>query len=94
MKKIYYNKLIRDKIPERIKESGGDFKIRKLRAKEFKKELMKKVAEEATGLLTARTKKELISELADILDLELQNAILTIKFRQFKNSFGFSKFDC
>jgi len=26
--------------------------------------------------------------------LELQNAILTIKFRQFKNSFGFSKFDC
>jgi len=94
MKKIYYNKLIRDKIPERIKESGGDFKIRKLRAKEFKKELMKKVAEEATGLLTARTKKELISELADILDLELRNAILTIKFRQFKNSFGFSKFDC
>ena len=50
MKKIYYNKLIRDKIPEKIKKSGGDFKARKLKPKEFEKELIKKAGEEADGL--------------------------------------------
>jgi predicted house-cleaning noncanonical NTP pyrophosphatase (MazG superfamily) len=69
MKKIYYNKLIRDKIPENIKKAGGDFKIRKLKAKEFEKELIKKVGEEADGLLFAKTKNKLISELADVLDV-------------------------
>ncbi len=69
MKKICYNKLIRDKIPEKIKKSGGDFKIRKLNAKDFEKELIKKVGEEADGLLAAKTKKKLISELADVLDV-------------------------
>jgi predicted house-cleaning noncanonical NTP pyrophosphatase (MazG superfamily) len=67
MKKIYYNKLIRDKIPDRIKKKGGDFEIRKLSAAEFEKELLKKVGEEAGGLLNAKTKKELTSEIADIL---------------------------
>jgi len=51
MKKIYYNKLIRDKIPEKIKKSGGDFKIGELKARDFEKELIKKVGEEADGLL-------------------------------------------
>lgn len=69
MKKIIYNKLIRDKIPDRIKESGGDYKIKKLDIKDFGKELLKKVGEEATGLLTAKTSKELASEIADILDV-------------------------
>lgn len=69
MDKIYYNKLIRDKIPEKIKKSGGDFKIKKLKVKEFEKELIKKVGEESDGLLAAKTKKKLISELADVLDV-------------------------
>ena len=69
MKKIYYNKLIRDKIPEAIKKSGGDFKIKKLKGKDFEKELIKKVGEEADGLIGPKTKKELISELADVLDV-------------------------
>ncbi|HDZ54562.1 MAG TPA: phosphoribosyl-ATP pyrophosphohydrolase [Candidatus Nealsonbacteria bacterium] len=69
MKRIYYNKLIRDKIPEKIKKSGGDFKIKKLKVKEFEKELIKKVGEESDGLLAAKTKKKLISELADVLDV-------------------------
>jgi predicted house-cleaning noncanonical NTP pyrophosphatase (MazG superfamily) len=75
MKKIYYNKLIRDKIPERICETEGDFKIRKLSARDFEKELLKKVGEEAGGLLNSRTKEELASELADILAVihEIQN---------------------
>ncbi len=69
MKKIYYHKLIRDKIPEIIKKSGGDFEIEKLKTKDFNKELIKKVGEEASGLLTAKTKEELTSEIADVLDV-------------------------
>lgn len=69
MNKIYYNKLIRDKIPEKIKKNGGNFKIKKLKVKEFEKELIKKVGEESDGLLAAKTKKKLISELADVLDV-------------------------
>lgn len=69
MKKIYYNKLIRDKIPEKIKKSGGDFKARKLKPKEFEKELIKKTGEEADGLLAAKSKKKLIEELADVMDI-------------------------
>ncbi len=69
MKKIFYNKLVRDKIPQKIEKSGGDFKIKKLKAKEFEKELIKKAGEEADGLLGAKNKKELTSELADVLDV-------------------------
>lgn len=69
VKKIYYNKLIRDKIPERIIESGGDYKVRKLRNKEFTKELFKKAGEEAGGLLAAKTKSDIIKELADVIDV-------------------------
>ena len=66
MKKIYYNKLVRDKIPEVIKKSGGSAEFKKLSSKEFEKELLLKVGEEATGLLSAKDKKGLASELADI----------------------------
>ena len=69
MKKIYYRKLVRDKIPEVIKKSGGDFETYKLAKKEFEKELLKKVGEESDGLLTAKTKEELISEMADIVEV-------------------------
>ena len=69
MKKIHYNKLIRDKIPERIKESGGELRARRLSAEEYEEELIKKVGEESSGLLSAKTKKELISELADVIDV-------------------------
>jgi predicted house-cleaning noncanonical NTP pyrophosphatase (MazG superfamily) len=68
MKKIFYRKLIRDKIPEKMTRVGAAFEIRKLGKKEFEKELLKKVGEEASGLLKAKNKKDLIEELADILD--------------------------
>ena len=69
VKKVYYNKLIRDKIPERIIECGGDYKVRKLKDKEFAKELLKKVGEEASGLLAAKTKSDIIKEIADVVDV-------------------------
>ncbi len=69
VKKVYYNKLVRDNIPQVIKKSGGDFKIKKLSKKEFEKELIRKVGEEASGLVSARDKQGLVSELADVLDV-------------------------
>jgi len=67
MKRIYYNKLIRDKIPEKIKRNGGDYEIKKLSQRLFEAELLKKVGEEASGLMSSKTKDELASELADVI---------------------------
>lgn len=69
MKRIHYNKLIRDKIPERIHAKGSDLKTRKLSPKEFEKELIKKVEEEASGLQNVRSTTELVNEIADVIDV-------------------------
>jgi len=69
MKKIYYNKLIRDRIPLKIKKSGGKARYRVLGKKQFEKELYKKVGEEASGLFSVKSKKELTSELADVIEV-------------------------
>jgi predicted house-cleaning noncanonical NTP pyrophosphatase (MazG superfamily) len=69
MKKIYYKKLIRDKIPERIKDSGGTYLCNVLSQKELKNELLKKVEEEAGGVGNANNKKEIVSEMGDVLDV-------------------------
>ena len=76
MKKIYYNKLIRDRIPEKMTRAGAAYEVRKLGKKEFEKELLKKVGEEASGLLAVKnrargraSKEDIIEELADVLDV-------------------------
>jgi predicted house-cleaning noncanonical NTP pyrophosphatase (MazG superfamily) len=66
IKKIYYNKLVRDKIPQVIEKAGGTAKFKKLTSKQFEKELLKKVGEESSALPGVKSKKELVSELADI----------------------------
>jgi predicted house-cleaning noncanonical NTP pyrophosphatase (MazG superfamily) len=50
MKKIHYNKLIRDNIPEKMTRLGAAFETRILTQQEFKLELLKKVGEEASAL--------------------------------------------
>ncbi len=67
MYKIYYNKLIRDKIPQNIKAKGQESQTRKLTTAEFKNELLKKIAEEALGVSRSKSRKILLSELADLL---------------------------
>jgi predicted house-cleaning noncanonical NTP pyrophosphatase (MazG superfamily) len=69
MKKINYRKLVRDKIPKRIQEDGGQYEIRTLSMTEFKREILKKVEEEAGGLANAGTKKEIVSEMGDVMDV-------------------------
>ncbi|MBU0572217.1 nucleoside triphosphate pyrophosphohydrolase [Patescibacteria group bacterium] len=68
MKKIYYRKLIRDKIPEIINSKGGEFKTRILLKGEFEKELRKKLLEESKELLKA-PRKDLVNELSDVLEV-------------------------
>lgn len=68
MKKYYHRKLIRDRIPEVIEASNGQFKTRVLEKGEFEKELRKKLLEESKELAkTPRTK--LLNELADVLEI-------------------------
>lgn len=69
MKKIYYYKLIRDKIPAKMAKKGVAYAVRRLGPATYEKELLKKVGEEASGLLAAKSKTELISELADVIDV-------------------------
>jgi len=68
IKKYYHKKLIRDRIPEKIKESEGEYETRVLGEVEFERELKKKLVEESNELAKA-PKEELINELADVLEL-------------------------
>jgi len=69
IKKIYYNKLVRDKIPEIIKLKDAKAKFRKLTPKQFKKYLLLKVEEEASALKTIKSKEEITNELADVIEV-------------------------
>lgn len=66
MKKIIYNKLIRDKIPEIIKDQGKESSTRILSYEEYKQELLKKLVEEAQELLVSGGD---LSERADVAEV-------------------------
>lgn len=85
-KKIYYNKLVRDKIPEIIKSKGAKGKFRKLTPKQFKKYLLLKVGEEASALPTIKSKMEIANELADIIEvIEEIKKLMKISEKEIKN---------
>ena len=69
MEKIY-KKLVRDKIPEICRQDGETPKYFKLNDFEFKKELNKKLVEEAKELAKA-PKKEIKNEIADVYEVLL-----------------------
>jgi len=58
-------KLIRDRIPEIIREAGGDPRTRTLDDEAFREALCAKLAEETNEFLEARTAEEL----ADVLEV-------------------------
>ncbi len=64
-----YNKLIRDRILEIIKEAGEKPYWRVLNKREYLKEIKKKILEEAEELIGAKNKKEVINEIVDIQEL-------------------------
>lgn len=67
--KVYYRKLIRDKIPEKIAAAGAECEVRVMDDAEFERELLRKVEEEASGVAAAVTKEEIVEEIADVLDV-------------------------
>jgi len=65
MAKINYNKAVRDKIPEIIKQSGHECEIKKLTDDDFLIEIEKKLNEEVNEY----QKDKNFSELADIIEV-------------------------
>lgn len=66
MEKIYYNKLCRDKIPQIIKDKGFDCEVRVVDHDEYKREIIRKVTEEASGVVNQTDPERLHKELADL----------------------------
>ena len=63
-----YNKLVRDKIPEKIKSNGETPIIEILNDTEYKKELEKKLFEEYNEVIES-TGEDRIEELADMIEV-------------------------
>ena len=62
-------KLVRDKIPEIIENSGKEPIIRVLDDTEYKEELLKKLYEEYKEVIEAKTKEETLEECSDVLEV-------------------------
>ncbi len=67
MEKIYYNKLCRDRVPEIINEKGFECEVREVSPDEYKREIIRKVFEEASGVSNHSGREEFLKELADLL---------------------------
>ena len=68
MEKIY-NKLVRDKIPEIIENDGEIVFMHVLSDAEYRLELYKKLNEECMEVASSKTSKEILEELADVLEV-------------------------
>ena len=69
MRKFALNKLWRDKTPANMENDGAIVHVTYLNDKEYAKELGLKLIEEAHEVHTAQSDDELLSELADILEV-------------------------
>lgn len=67
MEKIYYNKLCRDKIPDIIVAKGFECDVREVDHDEYKREIIRKVFEEASGVSNHSGRESLLKELADLM---------------------------
>jgi len=64
---ITYNKLVRDKIIDKIENNGGTAKYHIATPEEFERKLKEKLVEESTELTQAKNLNEIKNELADVL---------------------------
>lgn len=64
-----YQKLVRDRIPEIIKENGEAPVTRVLSESEYKEALAEKLSEESEEVAEASTREAVMKELADVLEV-------------------------
>ncbi len=69
MRKYPFNKLIRSKLPDRMVEEGVVVNSQKLEVEEYVVQLKQKIIEEANEVSEAKSREELITELADVLEV-------------------------
>lgn len=81
MPKVYYRKLIRDNVPAIMDKKRVRYSVRELGKEEYLKALRRKLIEEATELSRAKTRADLLSELADVL-VVIEALLLEEKFTQ------------
>ncbi len=62
-------KLVREKLPERIRSEGENIVTKTLDTQEFHQELLRKLREEAEEFSTATTLEDLLSEAADVCEV-------------------------
>ncbi len=67
MEKIYYNKLCRDKVADIIRAKGFECEVREVDHDEYKREIIRKVFEEASGVSNHSGRTSLLKELADLI---------------------------
>ena len=68
MSKVFYNKLVRDKIQDKIESKDELCEVRVITDdNEFQQELLKKIREEATALSSVRTRTDFLDEYADLM---------------------------
>jgi predicted house-cleaning noncanonical NTP pyrophosphatase (MazG superfamily) len=68
VKKVFYNKLVRDLISKKIHSRGELAEIRVIEDNsEFTQELLKKVIEEASALAHVQNRPEFLQEYADLM---------------------------
>ena len=64
-----FNKLVRDNIPSIIENNNEVAITRILNDDEYRNELYKKLIEEANEVISSKTTKETLEELADVLEV-------------------------
>ena len=64
-----YNKLVRDRIPDIIRETGKKISTKILDREEYLKALQKKGYEELEEYINAKNNDEALEELADLLEI-------------------------
>lgn len=65
--RIFYNKLCRDKIPQIISNKGFECEVRIAEHDEYRREIVRKVLEEASGVSNHVDHQHLVEELADLI---------------------------
>ena len=75
--KEFYNKLVRDNIPDIIRDNGCYSYERCLTEKEFENAINDKIIEEAKEVINAKDKDGITKELADLLEVLILKAKLS-----------------